>query len=101
MGEISPTASQEGDCKRSGYPASVSTLHLWALGGLIVILLIVIVILICRSAVTGKKSQDNSDGNQAQDPDTLNYAALNFTQKKQKTRRRENLEPHVVYAATR
>uniref|UniRef100_A0A8C8FEG3 Ig-like domain-containing protein n=1 Tax=Oncorhynchus tshawytscha TaxID=74940 RepID=A0A8C8FEG3_ONCTS len=38
-----------------------------------------------------------------QDPDTLNYAALNFTSKKRKMERRreKELDPHVVYAATR
>ncbi|CAB1345285.1 unnamed protein product [Coregonus sp. 'balchen'] len=37
-----------------------------------------------------------------QDPNALNYAALNFTSKiKKRERRREELDPHVVYAATR
>uniref|UniRef100_A0A8C7Q6Q0 Immunoglobulin subtype domain-containing protein n=1 Tax=Oncorhynchus mykiss TaxID=8022 RepID=A0A8C7Q6Q0_ONCMY len=38
-----------------------------------------------------------------QDPDALNYAALNFTSKKRKMekRREKELDPHVVYAATR
>uniref|UniRef100_A0A8C7CUH8 Immunoglobulin V-set domain-containing protein n=1 Tax=Oncorhynchus kisutch TaxID=8019 RepID=A0A8C7CUH8_ONCKI len=40
---------------------------------------------------------------QNQDPDALNYAALNFTSKKRKLekRREKELDPHVVYAATR
>uniref|UniRef100_A0A8C7Q5N5 Ig-like domain-containing protein n=1 Tax=Oncorhynchus mykiss TaxID=8022 RepID=A0A8C7Q5N5_ONCMY len=38
-----------------------------------------------------------------QDPDALNYATLNFTSKKRKMERRreKELDPHVVYAATR
>uniref|UniRef100_A0A674E2J0 Ig-like domain-containing protein n=1 Tax=Salmo trutta TaxID=8032 RepID=A0A674E2J0_SALTR len=38
-----------------------------------------------------------------QDPDTLNYAALNFTSEKRKMERRreKELDTHVVYAATR
>uniref|UniRef100_A0A8C7Q5I2 Immunoglobulin V-set domain-containing protein n=1 Tax=Oncorhynchus mykiss TaxID=8022 RepID=A0A8C7Q5I2_ONCMY len=40
---------------------------------------------------------------QNQDPDALNYATLNFTSKKRKMERRreKELDPHVVYAATR
>uniref|UniRef100_A0A674E0V1 Immunoglobulin domain-containing protein n=1 Tax=Salmo trutta TaxID=8032 RepID=A0A674E0V1_SALTR len=40
---------------------------------------------------------------QNQGTDTLNYAALNFTSKKRKMERRreKELDPHVVYAATR
>jgi hypothetical protein len=40
---------------------------------------------------------------QKQDPDTLNYAALNFTSMKRKMERRreKELDPHVVYAASR
>uniref|UniRef100_A0A4W5JN62 Ig-like domain-containing protein n=1 Tax=Hucho hucho TaxID=62062 RepID=A0A4W5JN62_9TELE len=38
-----------------------------------------------------------------QDPDALNYAALNFTSKKKKRERRreKELDPHVLYAVTR
>uniref|UniRef100_A0AAZ3P5C1 Immunoglobulin subtype domain-containing protein n=1 Tax=Oncorhynchus tshawytscha TaxID=74940 RepID=A0AAZ3P5C1_ONCTS len=40
---------------------------------------------------------------QNHDPDALNYAALNFTSKKRmmERRREKELDPHVVYAATR
>uniref|UniRef100_A0A674E200 Ig-like domain-containing protein n=1 Tax=Salmo trutta TaxID=8032 RepID=A0A674E200_SALTR len=40
---------------------------------------------------------------QNQDPDALNYAALKFTSEKRKMERRreKELDPHVVYAATR
>uniref|UniRef100_A0A4W5RPE2 Immunoglobulin V-set domain-containing protein n=1 Tax=Hucho hucho TaxID=62062 RepID=A0A4W5RPE2_9TELE len=39
---------------------------------------------------------------QNQDPDALNYAALNFTSRKRKMERRreKEMDPHVVYAAT-
>ncbi|XP_014062312.1 uncharacterized protein isoform X1 [Salmo salar] len=52
---------------------------------------------------TGPDSQRQPQNDQIQDPDTLNYAALNFTSKKTKMerRRKKELDPHVVYAATR
>nr|XP_046184061.1 uncharacterized protein LOC124013689 isoform X2 [Oncorhynchus gorbuscha] len=51
----------------------------------------------------GTDSQRQPQFDQIQDPDTLNYAALNFTSKKRKMERRreKELDPHVVYAATR
>ncbi|XP_014062313.1 uncharacterized protein isoform X2 [Salmo salar] len=51
----------------------------------------------------GPDSQRQPQNDQIQDPDTLNYAALNFTSKKTKMerRRKKELDPHVVYAATR
>ncbi|XP_024229354.1 uncharacterized protein LOC112214672 isoform X2 [Oncorhynchus tshawytscha] len=51
----------------------------------------------------GTDSQQQPQSDQIQDPDTLNYAALNFTSKKRKMERRreKELDPHVVYAATR
>ncbi|CAB1345266.1 unnamed protein product [Coregonus sp. 'balchen'] len=55
------------------------------LGVVTAVLLIIILILVLKN----------------QDPDALNYAALNFTSKiKKRERRREELDPHVVYAAT-
>ncbi|XP_029522618.1 uncharacterized protein LOC115133491 isoform X2 [Oncorhynchus nerka] len=52
---------------------------------------------------TGPDPQRQQHNDQKQDPDTLNYAALNFTSKKRKLERRreKELDPHVVYAATR
>ncbi|XP_064796513.1 uncharacterized protein LOC135516274 [Oncorhynchus masou masou] len=52
---------------------------------------------------TGTDSQRQPQFDQIQDPDTLNYAALNFTSKKRKMERRreKELDPDVVYAATR
>ncbi|KAM9406496.1 T-cell surface glycoprotein CD8 beta chain-like isoform 3-T3 [Salvelinus alpinus] len=52
---------------------------------------------------TGPDSQRQQHNDQDQDPDALNYAALNFTSKKRKMerRRKKELDPHVVYAATR
>ncbi|KAJ8331967.1 hypothetical protein SKAU_G00430520 [Synaphobranchus kaupii] len=99
---VSPTTSEEDDCKGSGsyFPL------LWALGGVNAIQLVFIFIIVCRFACrgtnnTGKKSQQSSEDKRDQDPDTLNYAALNFTEKKRKPRRREERDPHVIYAATR
>uniref|UniRef100_A0A8C8GBJ6 Immunoglobulin V-set domain-containing protein n=1 Tax=Oncorhynchus tshawytscha TaxID=74940 RepID=A0A8C8GBJ6_ONCTS len=59
------------------------------LGVVTAVLLIVILILLANL--------------QNQYPDALNYAALNFTSKKRKMERRreKELDPHVVYAATR
>ncbi|KAJ8337695.1 hypothetical protein SKAU_G00366610 [Synaphobranchus kaupii] len=92
----------DDDCKGSGsyFPL------LWALGGVIAIQLVFIFIIVWRFACrgtnnTGKKSQQSSEDKQDQDPDTLNYAALNFTENKRKPRRREERDPHVIYAATR
>nr|XP_046185733.1 uncharacterized protein LOC124014592 isoform X2 [Oncorhynchus gorbuscha] len=52
---------------------------------------------------TGPDSQRQPQNDQNQDPDSLIYAALNFTSKKRKMERRreKELDPHVVYAATR
>ncbi|KAG5853280.1 hypothetical protein ANANG_G00071430, partial [Anguilla anguilla] len=99
-GQMSPTTTEEGDCKES-----VCVTHfpvLWALGGVSAIQLVVIFVLVCRVALTGKASQHNSDNKRVdEDPETLNYAALNFSQNRKKPRRREELDTHVVYAATR
>uniref|UniRef100_A0A4W5LBK1 Ig-like domain-containing protein n=1 Tax=Hucho hucho TaxID=62062 RepID=A0A4W5LBK1_9TELE len=50
-----------------------------------------------------KIRRDTKRHNTGRNPDTLNYAALNFTSKKRKMERRreKELDPHVVYAATR
>uniref|UniRef100_A0A8C7MY62 Ig-like domain-containing protein n=1 Tax=Oncorhynchus kisutch TaxID=8019 RepID=A0A8C7MY62_ONCKI len=55
------------------------------LGVVTAVLLIIILILVLEN----------------QDPDALNYAALNFTSKKKERRGEKELDPHVVYAATR
>ncbi|XP_064181770.1 uncharacterized protein LOC135249971 isoform X1 [Anguilla rostrata] len=99
-GQMSPTTTEEGHCEES-----VCVSHfpiLWALGGVSAIQLVVIFVLVCRVAGTGKASQHNSDNKRVdEDPETLNYAALNFAQNRKKPRRREELDTHVVYAATR
>ncbi|KAI1898544.1 hypothetical protein AGOR_G00073450 [Albula goreensis] len=93
-----------GDCNGTGFSSSL----LLALGGVITTQLIVILILLYRAAHTsgkklnsGKTSQKHSEDKQNEDPDMLNYAALNFTQNKRKPRRQQDLDTHVVYAATR
>ncbi|XP_052315679.1 uncharacterized protein LOC118392724 isoform X1 [Oncorhynchus keta] len=73
------------------------------------VLLIVILILVLKIRRdtnrhnTGPDSQRQPQNDQNQDPDSLIYAALNFTSKKRKMERRreKELDPHVVYAATR
>nr|XP_029523184.1 uncharacterized protein LOC115133854 [Oncorhynchus nerka] len=79
------------------------------LGVVTAVLLIVILILVLKIRRdanrhnTGPDSQRQPQNDQNQDPDTLNYAALNFTTKKRKMERRreKELDTHVVYAATR
>ncbi|KAM9406494.1 uncharacterized protein ACWYII_026958 isoform 1-T1 [Salvelinus alpinus] len=79
------------------------------LGVVTAVLLIVILILVLKIRRdanrhnTGPDSQRQQHNDQDQDPDALNYAALNFTSKKRKMerRRKKELDPHVVYAATR
>ncbi|XP_029616090.1 uncharacterized protein LOC115198339 isoform X2 [Salmo trutta] len=73
------------------------------------VLLIVIIILVLKTRRdtnrhnTGPDSQRQPQNDQNQDPDALNYAALKFTSEKRKMERRreKELDPHVVYAATR
>ncbi|XP_029607979.1 uncharacterized protein LOC115193421 [Salmo trutta] len=79
------------------------------LGVLTAVLLIIILILVLKvrrdanRLNTGPDSQQQPQNDQNQDPDALNYAALNFTSKKKKRERRreKELDTHVVYAATR
>ncbi|XP_045081528.1 uncharacterized protein LOC121572149 [Coregonus clupeaformis] len=79
------------------------------LGVVTAVLLIVILILVlkiireAKTHNTGPDSQRQPQNDQNQDPDALNYSALNFTSKKRKMERRreKELDPHVVYAATR
>ncbi|XP_038831522.1 novel immune-type receptor 7b [Salvelinus namaycush] len=79
------------------------------LGVVTAVLLIIILILVLKvrrdanRLNTGPDSQRQPQNDQNQDPDALNYATLNFTSKKKKRERRreKELDPHVVYAATR
>ncbi|XP_029609806.1 uncharacterized protein LOC115194319 isoform X2 [Salmo trutta] len=79
------------------------------LGVLTAVLLIIILILVLKvrrdsnRLNTGPDSQRQPQNDQNQDTDALNYAALNFTSKKKKRERRreKELDPHVMYAATR
>uniref|UniRef100_A0A8C7JFF0 Immunoglobulin subtype domain-containing protein n=1 Tax=Oncorhynchus kisutch TaxID=8019 RepID=A0A8C7JFF0_ONCKI len=63
------------------------------LGVVTAVLLIIILILVLE--VRRDVNRLNTD------PDALNYAALNFTSKKKERRGEKELDPHVVYAATR
>ncbi|KAJ8246825.1 hypothetical protein GJAV_G00255800 [Gymnothorax javanicus] len=98
-GQVAPTVPKEGDSEGNG-PSTI-LLILCVLGGLNAIQLIVIFVLICRGAHTGQTSQQNSTDKQDEDPNTLNYAALSFAQNRRSPRRREELDTHVIYAATR
>ncbi|XP_029530283.2 uncharacterized protein LOC115138030 [Oncorhynchus nerka] len=70
----------------------------------ILIIILILVLKVRRDANrlnTGPDSQQQLQNDQNQDPDALNYAALNFTSKKKERRGEKELDPHVVYAATR
>ncbi|KAM9401356.1 uncharacterized protein ACWYII_030932 isoform 2-T2 [Salvelinus alpinus] len=79
------------------------------LGVVTAVLLIIILILVLKvrrdanRLNTGPDSKRQPQNDQNQDTDALNYATLNFTSKKKKRERRreKELDPHVVYAATR
>ncbi|CAB1351614.1 unnamed protein product, partial [Coregonus sp. 'balchen'] len=73
------------------------------LGVVTAVLLIVVLILVlkiireAKTHNTGPDSQRQPQNDQNQDPDALNYSALNFTSKKRKMERRreKELDPHV------
>nr|XP_029530282.1 uncharacterized protein LOC115138030 isoform X1 [Oncorhynchus nerka] len=70
----------------------------------ILIIILILVLKVRRDANrlnTGPDSQQQLQNDQNQDHDALNYAALNFTSKKKERRGEKELDPHVVYAATR
>ncbi|XP_064787643.1 uncharacterized protein LOC135510555 [Oncorhynchus masou masou] len=77
------------------------------LGVVTAVILIIILILVLKGRRdanrlnTGPDSQRQLQNDQNQDPDALNYAALNFTSKKKERRGEKELDPHVVYAVTR
>ncbi|XP_029941394.1 uncharacterized protein LOC115383351 [Salarias fasciatus] len=86
-------------------PDSLNSTYM-LLGGLIVFLLVVIVALVfkIRSLLTAQDKTLISQNTQSQESDGLNYAAVSFQPRTNRGRRQtaeRELEPHVVYAATR
>ncbi|XP_037614611.1 uncharacterized protein LOC119481579 [Sebastes umbrosus] len=84
------------------------TAHLMSLilGGLTVSLTIVVVVLAVkvRKLQTAVNEEPQPERNKNMDSDELNYAALSFQAKPKRSRRpapEREMEPHVVYAATR
>ncbi|XP_055793075.1 uncharacterized protein LOC129864813 [Salvelinus fontinalis] len=84
------------------------------LGVVTAVLLIVILILVLKirrdskthSTDIGAQLQPQNSQDPDQDPDSLNYAALSFRQKRSRNKKTPKgqmmeMEPHVVYAATR
>ncbi|XP_069578916.1 uncharacterized protein [Brachyistius frenatus] len=76
------------------------------LGGLTVSLTLVVIVLAVkiRKLQTADIEEPQPETGKNMSPDELNYAALSFQAKPKRSRRRASereLEPHVVYAATR
>ncbi|XP_051231387.1 uncharacterized protein LOC127349566 [Dicentrarchus labrax] len=84
----------------------MTTLMSVILGGLTAVLTIVIIVLAVkiRKLQTAVKEEAQPERNKNLDSDDLNYAALRFQAKPKRNHRpapERELEPHVVYAATR
>ncbi|XP_042071956.1 uncharacterized protein LOC102296081 [Haplochromis burtoni] len=74
------------------------------LGSLAGLLTIVVIILVLKIWKLQKVAEQEPKSNKNVSSDDLNYAALNFQKNVQRNRRpvtQRELEPHVVYAATR
>ncbi|XP_039896794.1 uncharacterized protein LOC120739162 [Simochromis diagramma] len=74
------------------------------LGSLAGLLTIVVIILVLKIRKLQKVAEHEPKSNKNVSSDDLNYAALNFQKNVQRNRRpvtERELEPHVVYAATR
>ncbi|XP_051231374.1 uncharacterized protein LOC127349554 [Dicentrarchus labrax] len=87
-------------------PDGMTTLMSVILGGLTAVLTIVIIVLAVkiRKLQTAVKEEAQPERNKNLDSDDLNYAALRFQAKPKRNHRpapERELEPHVVYAATR
>ncbi|XP_051231389.1 uncharacterized protein LOC127349567 [Dicentrarchus labrax] len=87
-------------------PDGMTTLMSVILGGLTAVLTIVIIVLAVkiRKLQTAVKEEAQPERNKNLDSDDLNYAALRFQAKPKRNHRPapgRELEPHVVYAATR
>uniref|UniRef100_A0A4W6CWD3 Ig-like domain-containing protein n=1 Tax=Lates calcarifer TaxID=8187 RepID=A0A4W6CWD3_LATCA len=96
----------EVDFKTEETPDGITNLMTVVLGGLTVFLTIVIIVLAVkiRKLQTAVNEEPQTERNKNLGSDDLNYAALSFQSKAKRKRRppsERELEPNVVYAATR
>uniref|UniRef100_A0A4W6CWK0 Immunoglobulin domain-containing protein n=1 Tax=Lates calcarifer TaxID=8187 RepID=A0A4W6CWK0_LATCA len=96
----------EVDFKTEETPDGITNLMTVVLGGLTVFLTIVIIVLAVkiRKLQTAVNEEPQTERNKNLGSDDLNYAALSFQSKPKRKRRppsERELEPNVVYAATR
>ncbi|XP_050931590.1 uncharacterized protein LOC108881998 [Lates calcarifer] len=96
----------EVDFKTEKTPDGITNLMTVVLGGLTVFLTIVIIVLAVkiRKLQTAVNEEPQTERNKNLGSDDLNYAALSFQSKAKRKRRppsERELEPNVVYAATR
>ncbi|XP_051231376.1 uncharacterized protein LOC127349557 isoform X1 [Dicentrarchus labrax] len=100
-------SDDEVDCNTQiEEPDGMTTLMSEILGGLTAVLTIVVIVLTVKikNLQTAVKEEVQPERNENLDSDDLNYAALRFQAKPKRNRRpapERELEPHVVYAATR
>ncbi|XP_003450401.1 uncharacterized protein LOC100695580 [Oreochromis niloticus] len=96
---------EEEDFNKTDHESSGMTNHaIIALGGLTGLLTLVVVILVLKIWKSQKAAGEQKENNKNMTSDNLNYAALNFQKKTKRSCRpvaQRELEPHVVYAATR
>ncbi|XP_031590843.2 uncharacterized protein LOC116316427 [Oreochromis aureus] len=96
---------EEEDCNKTDQEPSGTTNHaIIALGALTGLLTLVVVILVLKIWKYQKAAGEQKENNKNMTSDNLNYAALNFQKKAKRSCRpvaQRELEPHVVYAATR
>ncbi|XP_019205411.1 uncharacterized protein LOC100707554 [Oreochromis niloticus] len=96
--------NEEEDFKTEKESERMTDLISTILGGLAGLLTIVVIILVLKIWKLQKVAEQEPKSNKNMSSDDLNYAALNFQKKVQRNRRpvtQRELEPHVVYAATR
>ncbi|KAL4006416.1 kinesin family member 23 [Sarotherodon galilaeus] len=97
--------SEQEDCNKTDHESSGTTnLTTIALGALTGLLTLVVVILVLKIWKSQKAAGEQKENNKNMSSDNLNYAALNFQKKAKRSCRpvaQRELEPHVVYAATR
>ncbi|CAI5672384.1 unnamed protein product [Oreochromis niloticus] len=96
--------NEEEDFKTEKESGRMTHLISTILGGLAGLLTIVVIILVLKIWKLQKVAEQEPKINKNMSSDDLNYAALNFQKKVQRNRRpvtQREVEPHVVYAATR
>ncbi|XP_050931570.1 uncharacterized protein LOC108881983 isoform X4 [Lates calcarifer] len=104
--ESNGESCSEVDFKTEETPDGITNLMTVVLGGLTVFLTIVIIVLAVkiRKLQTAVNEEPQTERNKNLGSDDLNYAALSFQSKPKRKRRppsERELEPNVVYAATR